>query len=68
MTALLQVSLYMLSISRHVPLSGHDDAALLNDVVNDIVSTLDNYVIIASLKSETRGKLIIRIPCSRLLI
>ena len=56
----------MLSISRHVPLSGHDDVALLNDVANDAEST--HYVIIASLKRETIGKLINRIPGSRLLI
>ena len=30
--------------------------------------TIENYVIIASLKSETMGKLINRIPGSRLLI
>ena len=29
---------------------------------------IENYVIIASLKSETMGKLINRIPCLRLLI
>ena len=37
----------------------------LNDVAYDAEST---HVIIASLKSETMGKLIIRIPGSRLLI
>ena len=41
--------------------------------LNDVVMTLnqqknENYVIIASLKSETMGKLINRIPGSRLLI
>ena len=41
--------------------------------LNDVVMTLnqqknENYVIIASLKSETIGKLINRIPGSRLLI
>ena len=53
-----------------LPLSGHDDVALLNDVDNDAESTqkLKNYVIIASLKSETMGKLINRILGSRLLI
>ena len=42
----------------------------LNDVANDAVSTQknENYVIIASLKSETMGKLIKRVPGSRLLI
>ena len=38
----------------------------LNDVANDAESR--NYAIIASLKSETMGKLINRIPGSRLLI
>ena len=42
----------------------------LNDVTNDAESTqkVANYVIIASLKSETTSKLINRIPGSRLLI
>ena len=41
----------------------------LNDVANDAESTkIENYVIIASLKSKTMGKLINRIPGSRLLI
>ena len=42
----------------------------LNDVTNDAESTqkIENYVIIASLKSETMGKLINRIPGSRLLL
>ena len=41
-------------------LSGHDDVALLNDVASDAESTkkMENYVIIASLKSEAMGKLI----------
>ena len=39
----------------------------LNDVANDAEST-HNYVIIASLRSETMGKLINRKPGSRLLI
>ena len=53
-----------------LPLSGHDDVSLLNDVANDAESTqkLKNYVIIASLKSETMCKLINRIPGSRILI
>ena len=53
-----------------LPLSGHDDVALLNDVANDTESTqkIEKYVIIAILKSETMGKLINRIPGSRLLI
>ena len=37
----------------------------LNDVAN---TKIENYIIIASLKSETMGKLINRIPGSRLLI
>ena len=51
-------------------LSGHDDVALLNDVANDAESTqkIENYIIIASLRSETMGKLINRIPGSRILI
>ena len=42
----------------------------LNDVANDAESTqkIENYVIIASLKRETIGKLINRIPGLRLLI
>ena len=42
----------------------------LNDVTNDAESTqkIENYVIIASLKSETMDKLIKRIPGSCLLI
>ena len=43
----------------------------LNDVVNDAESTQkknENYIIIASLKRESIGKLINRIPGSRLLI
>ena len=56
----------MLSISWHVPLSGHDDVALLSDIANDAESTQKNehYFIIASFKSETMGKLINRIPGS----
>ena len=50
-----------------MPLSGHDDVALLNDVAYDAESTkIENYVIIASLKSEKMGILINRIPGSRL--
>ena len=47
-----------------MPLSGHDDVAFLNDVANDADSTnkIENYVKVASLKSETMGKLINRIP------
>ena len=46
-----------------MPLSGHDDLALFNDIANDAESTqkIENYVIIASLKSETMNKLINRI-------
>ena len=43
----------------------------LNDVAKDTESTQkknENYVIIASLKRETMGKLMKRIPGSRLLI
>ena len=42
----------------------------LNDVANDAESTqkIENYVIIASLKSETIGKMINRISGSHLLI
>ena len=40
----------------------------LNDGANDAESKIENYVIIASLKSESVGKLINRIPGSRLLI
>ena len=43
----------------------------LNDVANDAESTqkkIENYFIIASLKSETTGNLINRIPGSRLFI
>ena len=43
----------------------------LNDVANDAVQInikIENYVIIACLKSETMGKLINRIPGPRLLI
>ena len=60
----------MLSMSWHVPLSGHDDVHFLNDVINDAKSTQKskNYTIIASLKSETIGKLINRIAGLRLLI
>ena len=39
----------------------------LNDVANDAEST-QNYVIIACLKSKAMGKLINRMPGSRLLI
>ena len=47
-----------------MPISGRDDIALF---VNDTEST-QKTVIIASFKSETIGKLINRIPGSRLLI
>ena len=40
----------------------------LNDVAYDAKSTQKKYVIIASVKSKTMGKLINRIPGSRLLI
>ena len=52
-----------------MPLSGHDEVALLNDVAYDAESTkIENSVIIASLKSDSMGKLINRIPGLRLLI
>ena len=40
-----------------LPLSGHDDVALLNDVANDAESTQKskNYVIVASFESSTMG-------------
>ena len=49
-----------------MPLSGHDDAALFNDA--ESTQKIENYVIIASLKRETIGRLINRIPGPRLLI
>ena len=53
-----------------MPLSGHDDIALLNDVVNDAkqYKNHNNYTIIPSIKSESMGKLINRIPGLCLLI
>ena len=50
-----------------MPLSGHDDVELFNDVTNDAESTtkIENNAI---MKSESVGKLINRIPGSRLLI
>ena len=51
-----------------MPLSGHDDVALLNDVAYDAESPQKSNAIIAILKSETKGKLIIRIPGSRPLL
>ena len=52
-----------------MPLSGHDDVSLflMLSLINDAESTkkIENYVIIASLKSETIGKVINRIPGSR---
>ena len=50
-----------MSVSWYVPLSGHDDFALLNDFANDAES-IQNYIIFTSLKSETMGKLIKRMP------
>ena len=51
--------LYQVMITLHI----------LNDVAYDAESTkIENYLIIASFKSETMGKLINRIPGSRLLI
>ena len=54
--------LIYMSFTGYVPLSGQDDVAHFNDVANDAEST--HYIIIASLKSETIGKLINRIPGS----
>ena len=53
-----------------MPLSGHDDVGLFNDVANcaDLNLIIEYYVIIACLKRETRVKLINRIPGARLLI
>ena len=53
-----------------MPLSGHDDVVLLNDVANYTESTqkIENYLIIANLKSEPMGKLLKRIPGLSLLI
>ena len=50
-----------------MPLSGHDDVALSLMTLNQH-KKIGNYVIMASLKSETMGKLIKRIPDLRLLI
>ena len=52
-------------------LSGLDDVAFFNNVAYVAESTqkkIKEYVIIISLKSETLGKLIDRIPGSRLLM
>ena len=44
-------------------------AHFLNDIVNELINTkINNYFIIASLKSEPTYKLINRIPGSRILI
>ena len=55
-----------------MPLSGHDDVTLhfMIDLANDAKSMqkIENYFIIPFLKRETIGKLINRIPGSRLLI
>ena len=54
-----------------MPLSGHDDVVILINVANNAESTeksKENYVIIASLKSESVSKLINSIPGSPLLI
>ena len=40
----------------------------LNEVANDAESTQKSKITFASLKSEKMGKMINRIPCSRLLI
>ena len=59
-----------MSISQHVPLSVHHDVALLGwgRQWHWIDTKLGNYVIIASLYSESACKLINRIPGSRLVI
>ena len=49
-----------------MPLSGHDDVALFE--WRRINQKIDNDGIMASLKNETMGKLINRIPVLRLLI
>ena len=53
-----------------MPLSGHHDVALFEERrKRRLINTkIDNYFIIASLKREIIGKLINRIPGSRLLI
>ena len=53
-----------------LPLSGHDDVALLNDVANDAESTQIQQLRHNRKFEEgsTMGKLINRIPGSRLLI
>ena len=51
-----------------MPLSGHDDVALFDDVAYESTQKSKNYVIIASLKSETMGNLINKLPGSCLLI
>ena len=54
----------MLSSSRHVPLSCHDEVALFEwrRLWRWINKNIENYIIIASLRSETMGKLINWIP------
>ena len=49
-------------------LSGHHDVAFLNDILNDVESDtkIDNYVIIASFKSEPTCTLKNKIPGLRL--
>ena len=53
-----------------LPLSGHDDVALFNDVANDAESTQNQKLRHNRCFEEwsTMGKLINRIPGSRLLI
>ena len=58
------------AISQPVSLSGHDDPSRFewHRQWHWIDSYIDNYVVIASLKSEPMGKLINRMPGSHLLI
>ena len=66
LTALLHVAWETLAIVQYVPLPGHDNVALFE--WRWIDTKVDNYVIIASLKSKAMGKQINRVPGTRLLI
>ena len=70
LTALSHIAWKTVSISRHVPLSGHNDIAFFEWRCKWrwINTKIENYIIMASLKRETIGKLINRMPGSRLLI
>ena len=56
--------------AHHVPLSGHDDVALFNDITNDTELTQKSFITSYSLVPRVNqfGKLINKIPGSRLLI